>query len=89
MKTLTVEVITPERAVWKDAAEYLLIPASKGPMAVLAGHAPFIGRITPGAIRIDARQGARQITVGAGVFEVSPDKVMVIVDSAEIRQAAT
>lgn len=87
MKTVTVEVITPERSVYKDTAEFLLVPAVAGPLAVLPGHAPFIGRLSGGSIRIDSKGSSLQVLVGAGVFEVSPDKVTVIADSAEVKRS--
>ncbi len=86
MKTVTVEVITPERSVYKDTAEYLLVPAAAGPLAVLPGHAPFIGRLSAGVIRIDTKGSSLQVSVGAGIFEVSPEKVTVIADSAEVKR---
>ncbi len=88
MKTIAIEVITPENAVYKDAAEFVLIPARRGPMGVLPGHAPFIGRLSGGSIRIEAAGRFQQVLVGNGVFEVSPDKIMVMADTAELSRSA-
>lgn len=84
MKTIAIEVITPESAVLKEAVDFLLIPASRGPMGVLPGHAPFIGRLSRGNIRVERQGSSYYVAVGNGIFEICPEQVRIVTDSAKI-----
>jgi F-type H+-transporting ATPase subunit epsilon len=84
MKTLAIEVITPEKSVLKETAEFLVIPAAKGPLGVLPGHAPLVGRLFSGHIRIEREGKCYFVAVGSGIFEIRPEQVKIVADSAEM-----
>lgn len=84
MKTINLEVITPEKSVLKEAVELLVIPAASGPMGVLPGHTPLVGQLFAGRIRIDRQGSSYYVAVGSGIFEIRPEQVRIFADSAEM-----
>ena len=90
MKTLRLELVTPTARVWRGDVRTVTLPAWKGDMGVLPGHAPYLSLLVPGRVtaRIAARQaegGPRVLTfnVTGGCVEVLPDRVTIMADSAE------
>ncbi len=49
-ETIQLEVVTPERLVVNDTAEYIEIPGKTGYIGVLPGHAPLITELAVGEI---------------------------------------
>ncbi len=95
MKTLHLELVTPSARLYRGDIRSVAVPAWKGEMGVLPGHAPFLGLLTEGrvTIRITAKQaegGPRVLTfkVSGGCVEVLPDSVTILADSAEASEPA-
>ncbi len=89
MKTLQLELVTPRQRVYRGEVRSVVVPATKGEMGVLPGHAPFLGLLTEGrvAIRIPAKQadgGPRELSfkISGGSVEVLPDHVTIFADTA-------
>ena len=90
VKTLHLELVTPKERVYRGDVRSVALPAWKGEMGVLPGHAPFLGLLVEGrvTVRIPARQaehGPRVLSfkVSGGSVEVLPDRVTIMADSAE------
>ena len=49
-ETIQLEIVTPERLVVNDTAEYIEIPGMSGYLGVLPGHAPLITELAVGEI---------------------------------------
>jgi len=89
MKMLHLELVTPSARVYRGDVRSVTVPAWKGDMGVLPGHAPLLGLLTKGrvTVRIPARQaehGPRVLSfdVAGGTVEVLPDRVTVLADEA-------
>jgi len=85
MKTLRLEVVTPNARVWSGDVRSVTIPAVRGDMGVLPGHAPYLGLLNEG--RVTARTATRGqrplvLQVTGGCAEVLPDSVTILADSA-------
>lgn len=83
--TVRVEVVTPERLVWAGDAEFLVARGAEGELGVLPHHAPLITWLLDGQLRI-RRPDAPELVIGTrgGFLEVKPDRVTVLVDSADL-----
>ena len=57
-ETIQLEIVTPERLVVSEAAEYIEIPGETGYLGILPGHAPLISELAPGELtyRMATRQ---------------------------------
>ena len=77
------EIVTPERVVFSEEIESLVIPAERGYLGVLAGHAPLLCTLKPGAITIRGDRGELHFSTSGGFMEVTPAKAVLLTESAE------
>jgi F-type H+-transporting ATPase subunit epsilon len=84
--TLQVEVVSPERILWTgDADRVIARTIGGGEIAFLTGHAPFVGALDIGTVRVHQEEGGEEtIAVHGGFVEVSHDRVTVLSDVAEV-----
>lgn len=79
-------IVTPEATVLDTQARFVAVPLFDGQRGVGHGHAPFIGRLGAGEVRITGEQGAgdgiRRTFVEGGFVEVGHDTVTVITQRA-------
>jgi F-type H+-transporting ATPase subunit epsilon len=82
---LTIEVVTPERAVLSGEADEVILPGSQGQMGILPGHLPLLTGLGIGQmiVRGFAGSGERKFFVDGGFVEVLPDKVTVMTEACD------
>jgi len=80
--TFQIEVVTPEKLVVDQQAEFAEIPGKDGYLGVLAGHAALLGELGEGALKITTGGQTREITVSGGYVEVRDNHVRVLADKA-------
>jgi len=80
---LTLEVVTPERAVVRESVAEVQLPGRAGYLGILPGHTPLLTELATGALSY--RQGAQthRVAVTGGFAEVLPDRVIVLAEAAE------
>lgn len=81
--TIKLEVVTPERVVVSEAAEFIEMPGSTGNLGILPGHAPLLTELAPGEISYEAQGTVKRLAVGWGLAEVLPEQVTVLARVAE------
>jgi F-type H+-transporting ATPase subunit epsilon len=81
--TIKLEVVTPERLVVNDTAEYIQIPGKTGYLGVLPGHAPLITELAVGEISYTSGGQTKRLAVAWGFAEVLPEKVTILAETAE------
>jgi F-type H+-transporting ATPase subunit epsilon len=82
-KTYRVEIVTPDRAVYGGEVESLRVTAYEGELGVLAGHAPMLCVLRPGAVLVRNGSDRKAFAVSGGFMDVSGGKVLILADSAE------
>ena len=83
-KKFKTEIVTPEKIVFSEEIESLVIPAERGYLGVLAGHAPLLASLQPGEITIKgAAKGELHFATSGGFMEVTPGKAVLLTESAE------
>lgn len=80
---MKIEVVTPERIVFQDTIDALVLPGSQGYLGVLPNHAPMVAALKPGVLKYKAAGGYRRIAVSGGFAEVSDNRITVLADTAE------
>jgi len=80
-------IVTPEMTSLDTRARFVTLPLFDGQRGVARGHAPFVGRLGAGDIRIVGEQGGesdavRRVFVEGGFVEVGHDSVTVITQRA-------
>jgi F-type H+-transporting ATPase subunit epsilon len=81
--TIQLEIVTPERLVVNEPAEYIEIPGKTGYLGVLPGHAPLITELAVGAISYTNAGKTKRLAVAWGFAEVLQNKVTILAEAAE------
>jgi F-type H+-transporting ATPase subunit epsilon len=84
--SLHVELVSPERILWTGEADMVIARTTDGELAFLTGHAPLIGALGIGSVRIQPAGGGTEVVaaVHGGFVEVSHDRVTILSDVAEL-----
>jgi F-type H+-transporting ATPase subunit epsilon len=80
--TFQIEVVTPEKLVLDQQAEFAEIPGKDGYLGVLPGHAALLGELGEGALKIASGGQTREVTVSGGYVEIRDNHVRVLADKA-------
>lgn len=88
---LILEIVTPERSVFKDTVDHVLLPTKEGgEIDVLPGHIPLLTMLEPGELRFFRGGQAESIAIDRGFIEVVNDTVNVLTEAAiEVSQIDT
>jgi F-type H+-transporting ATPase subunit epsilon len=82
-ETIQLEIVTPERLVVNETAEYIEIPGRSGHLGVLPGHAPLITELAVGEISYRSGNQTKRLAVAWGFAEVLHNKVTILAETAE------
>jgi F-type H+-transporting ATPase subunit epsilon len=81
--SLTLEIVTPERALVSEQVDEVELPGSQGYFGVLPGHAPLLATLQVGEMWYRTGQEKHYLAVAFGFVEVLPDRVTVLAQIAE------
>ncbi len=81
----TLNVITPDKQVFSEKVQSVVLPGVVGEFGVLSGHAPFFSVLKIGAVKVLSEAGgtAEYLAISGGYAEVRSDEVTVLAPSAE------
>ena len=82
-KILRCVVVTPERQVLDEKADYVALPMYDGELGVLPGRAPLIGRLGFGELRLRKGERVQRYYVDGGFTQVRANTVTVLTDQAK------
>ncbi len=83
MKTLHLEIVTPDGLIFSDDVKSVVLPGKEGEFGVLPEHASLVSLLNIGLVDIEKTDGEHDIVaVDWGYAEVSENKVDIIVDGA-------
>lgn len=78
------DVVTPERAILSRQVEEVIAPGSQGEFGVLKGHAAFLTTLKHGQVTVFDEEGKIFMAVSGGFAEVTPDRVIILAEKAEL-----
>lgn len=76
--TLRCIVVTPEKAVLDDSADFVAIPMYDGEVGVLPGRLPLIGRLGFGELRYTKAGAVRRYFIDGGFAQVRANVVTIL-----------
>lgn len=82
MAAFPFELVSPERLVFSEQVDEVVVPGIEGEFTVLAGHAPFISVLKPGIITIKSGGRTRAFYVRGGLADVNPQGLTILADNA-------
>jgi F-type H+-transporting ATPase subunit epsilon len=77
---MNVEIITPDKNMFKGTAESIVVPGSTGLIGILNDHAPFITTLQKGSVVVTTSKGEESFDVKGGVVEVLNNNVIVLAE---------
>jgi len=80
MKTIFVEIRTPEALILQDDYEFVVLPGFEGELGILPGHAALAAQLKPGTIRLKRNDKTETCTVTNGFAEVQPAKIIIFAE---------
>src|SRR6266545_6856211 len=83
---LTLEIVTPDRALLREEVDEVVVPGSQGEFGVLPGHAPLLSTLKIGELWYRQGQERHYLAIAFGFVEVLPDRVTVLAQVGERAQ---
>jgi F-type H+-transporting ATPase subunit epsilon len=83
MKTVKVNVVTPDGPVYEADVEMVSAKAQSGELGILPGHIPMVAPLQVGAVRLKTGSNTELVAVSGGFLEVRPDQVTILAQAAE------
>lgn len=83
MKTIKVNVVTPDGPVYESDVEMVSTKAQSGELGILPGHIPMVAPLAIGVVRLKKDGKTDLVAVSGGFIEVRPDQVTILAQSAE------
>jgi len=84
-QTITLNLVTPEKNLFEVQVLEVTIPAYNGLMQALPLHTPYFTQLSTGILEFKDELGrSKKVAVTGGFAEVLPDKVTVLVRTAEL-----
>jgi F-type H+-transporting ATPase subunit epsilon len=80
---LKLEIVSPERRVYDDEVDMVVVPGLNGQLGILPHHTPLISSLGVGELKIKKAGSEESMLISGGFVEVRPDKVVVMADLAE------
>jgi F-type H+-transporting ATPase subunit epsilon len=83
-KTIHLEVITPDVAVFNDDVDFVLVRALDGDLGIMPNHAPLIASLQIWPLTYTKGEEKHDIFIAGGFLEVKDNKITVIAPAAEL-----
>jgi F-type H+-transporting ATPase subunit epsilon len=84
MEKFALQIISPERVVYRGEVTSLTAPGMEGYLGIWARHAPMLAALKIGEAEIQEGEGRRRhFAIAGGLLEVERDEVTLLADAAE------
>ena len=80
---ITLEIVTPDRAIVTERVDEVEIPGAEGNFGVLPGHTPLLAMLSIGELWYRKGSDKHYLAIAFGFAEVLPDRVTVLAELAE------
>ena len=80
---ITLDIVTPDRALAREEVDEVQVPAAEGYMGILPGHTPLLATLRVGELTYRKGRDATHLHVAFGFVEVLPGHVTVLAQIAE------
>ena len=80
---ILLELVTPERLLLTEEVDEVIAPGFEGEFGVLPEHTQYLAILNIGLLRYRKGSENRVIALGGGFAEVTPERVVVMAETAE------
>ena len=81
--TIRLELVTPERLLLSEEVDEVVAPGYEGEFGALPGHTQFLAILNIGMLWYRMGNAIKKIALGGGFAEVTPERIVVLADTAE------
>jgi len=80
---MDLEIITPDKNLYKGKIKSLKVPGTKGSFMILNNHAPIISTLEKGIVTVTTQnEGKKEFNIESGIIEVKQNKIIVLAETA-------
>lgn len=83
MSHLNVSLVAADRIVWEGEASMVSARSSEGDLGIMPGHAPVLGVLVGGEVRIHGTSGTETVTIDHGFLSVDHNRVTIVADTVD------
>lgn len=80
---LTIEIVTPDRAIVHETVDEARLPGAEGYLGVLPGHTPLLVTLQVGEIWFRRGEEKTYLHAAFGFAEILPDRIRILARTAE------
>jgi len=80
---MQLEIITPDKTIFKGKVDSATFPGVKGAFQVLYNHAPIVSILQEGKVVLKTNNTKKEIQILGGVVEVLKNKITVLAEGAK------
>jgi F-type H+-transporting ATPase subunit epsilon len=82
MGSLTLEIITPEKVVYRDTVDEVVAPTVDGEIAILPNHTNLLTQIDPGELIVKKGSATQSLAIVGGFLEIINNKISIVANYA-------
>jgi len=83
--TFMLEIVTPERILFKDEVDFMVAPAVGGEVGIMKNHAPLVAALNIGVLRYNDSKGVeKKVAISGGFMEVIDNTGRILAETAEL-----
>ncbi len=85
MATISFDLVSPEKLLFNDKVEMIIVPGTEGDIGVLPGHSKLLSSLRPGRIMVygENKNLLKTFFVFSGFVEINPEKCIVLAENIE------
>jgi F-type H+-transporting ATPase subunit epsilon len=84
VSTFLLEIVTPERKVYEQEVNMVIVRGVEGELGILPNHIPLVTPLKIAPLEAKKSGGNDTIAVSGGFMEVRKNKVVILAESAEL-----
>lgn len=83
MATIKLDIVTAEKLVLSDEADFVVAPGSMGELGILPQHAPLLSTLEVGEVRVTKAEEEYSFFISGGFIEILPEQITILANTAE------
>lgn len=84
MSTLRLEIVTPERKIYEQDVDMVIVQGVNGEMGILPNHIPLVSPLNIAVARVKKGNREEWVAVHGGFVEIRKEKVVILAEAAEV-----
>ena len=84
MKTMHCEIVTPEKVVLREEAEFIVAPGHEGELGILPGHTRLMSGLVKGSVFLVKGQERKGFAIDTGFIHIVPTGVKIFAPAVRL-----